>query len=211
MKKIFLFILPIFLLTGCIDIVEEITLNADNSGSVKFYTDMGTLGNFAMSLGENYMKGTSLDQIKSLPSTAAALLKDVDGISNIKSTSQKGLYSVSFDFKNSKQLNDALYKLFNQKKRFYEPAYIKIKKHKIVKKNYAPLLRLFARKYKDQLKDNNVLKYISYKSVFNLPSEVNNFSNKKSTLSADKKKLEFTCTAEDLLTTNTNIGNKIKY
>lgn len=212
MKKIFLFLLPLILFSGCIDIVEEITINPDKSGTVTFSMNMGALGGFAMNIGESYMQGTLLEQLKNLPETAAGLLKNVDGLSNIKPvTNQKGLYSVSFDFKNEKDLNNALYKLFDTKKPFFAPNYIRIKKHKIVKKNYAPVLRLFLKKYKEQIKDASILKQISYKTLFNLPAEVKKFSNKKSTLSTDKKTLEFKCTIEDLLTTNVNIGNRIKY
>lgn len=212
MKKIFLFLIPLFLLSGCIDIVEEITINPDKSGTVAFSMDLGTLGSIAMNMGESYMQGTLLDQIKNLPETAAGLLKNVNGLSNITSvTNKKGFYFVSFDFKNQKDLNNALYKLFDVKKPFFAPNYIKIKKHKIVKKNYAPVLRLFLKKYKDQIKDASILKLINYKTVINLPTEVKKFSNKKSTTSTDKKTMEFKCTIEDLLTTNVNIGNKISY
>jgi len=212
MKKTFLFFLPLILFSGCIDIVEEITINPDKSGTVTFSMDMGTLGGFAMNLGENYMQGTLLEQMKNLPETAAGILKNINGLSNITSvTNKKGFYSISFNFKDPKDLNNALYKLFDTKKPLFAPNYIRIKKHKIVKKNYAPVIKLFLKKYKDQIKDNSILKLINYKTVFNLPTEVKKISNKKSTLSANKKTLEFKCTIEDLLTTNVNIGNKIRY
>lgn len=212
MKKIILFILPVLLFTGCIEIVEEITINPDKSGTVTFSMDMGTLGSLAMNMGESYMQGTLLEQIKNLPETAAGMLKNVDGLSNITSiTNKKGLYSVSFDFKDQKDLNNALYKLFNTKKPFFAPNYVKIKKHKIVKKNYAPVLRIFLKKYKEQIKDASILKLVSYRTIFHLPAEVKKFSNKKSTLSTDKKTLEFKCTIEELLLENTNIGNKVRY
>jgi hypothetical protein len=213
-KKIFLvLLLPIlFLFNGCIEIVEEITLNADQSGNVKFYMDLGSLGGMAMNMGESYMQGPLLDQIKKLPETAAGILKGVKGLSNINPvTNKKGLYSVSFDFKNSKQLNQAIYKLFDVKKKFYEPNYIRLTKKKLVKKNYAPILRLFLKKYVSQIKDTSILKLLAYRSTFTFPSAVKRFSNKKAVLSGDKKTLELTCTLEELLSSGTNIGNKVKY
>jgi hypothetical protein len=212
MKKVFLLlILSSFLLNGCIDIVEEITVNPDLSGTVSFTLDLGSLGGFAMNMGGKYAQNSMLDQIKNFPQTTAAILKGVNGLSNIKPISKSGLYSVSFDFKDPKQLNQAIYKLFDVKKKFFEPNYIRISKRKLVKKNYAPILRLLVKKYEDQLKDKSVLKYLSYKSEFHLPAEVRHFSNKKSTLSTDKKTLEFECTLEELLSSGVNIGNKIKY
>lgn len=147
MKKIFLFILPVLLLSGCIKIVEEITINADKSGSVTFKMDLGSLGGFAMNMGDSYMQGTLLEQVKNIPTTAAALLKNIDGLSNIKSvTNSGGLYSVSFDFKNEKDLNQALYKLFDVKKSFFAPNYIRIKKHKIVEKKLCACVTAFREK-----------------------------------------------------------------
>ena len=213
MKKLFVFFLPvIFLFSSCIEIVEEITINPDQSGTVSFYTDFGALGGMAVNLGEKYIQSSLLNQIKSFPETTAGLLKGVKGLSNIKPvTNKKGLYSISFDFKNYRQLNDAIYKLFDIKKHFYEPGYIKVSKRKIMKKNYAPILRLYVKKYQDQLKDKSMLKLLSYKSIIHFPKEVKRFSNKKSTLSASKKTLEFKCTLEELLSAGTNIGNKVKY
>ncbi len=213
MKKLFILLLPvIFLFNSCIEIVEEITINPDQSGNVSFYMDLGTLGGIAMNMGENYMQGSLLNQIKTLPETTAGILKGINGLSNIKPiTNKKGLYSISFDFKNYRQLNDAIYKLFDVKKHFYEPGYIKINKRKIIKKNYAPVLRLFVKKYQDQLKDKSILKLLSYKTIFHLPKEVKRFSNKKSTLSTDKKTLELKCSLEELLSAGTNVGNKIIY
>jgi hypothetical protein len=212
MKKIFLFILPLFLLSGCIDIVEEITINPDKSGTVTFSMDMGSLGGMAMNMGESYMQGTLLDNIKTLPETVAGQLKDIKGLSNITTkTNQNGMYSVSFDFASEKDLNNALYKLLDVKKPFFAPNYLRIKKHKIIKKNYAPVLKLFLKKYEPQLKDASILKLLTYKSVINLPAEAKKYSNKTSTLSGDKKTLEYKCTIEDLLTKDVNIGNKIRY
>jgi hypothetical protein len=213
MKKVFIIILPVlFLLSSCIEIVEEITVNADGSGKASVYMDLGSLASLASSLGGNYIKGTMLDSLKKLPETAAGLLKNVKGLSNIiPVTNKKGMYSLSFNFTNAKQLNTALYKMLGVKKSFLGPNYLKITKHKIKKKNYAPVLRLFVKKYKDQLSDIGLLKLIAYKSVINLPSAVKGCSNKKSTLSVDKKTVEYKCTLEELLTTSTNIGNKVKY
>jgi hypothetical protein len=213
MKKVILILLPLLLcFSSCVDIVEEITINPDQSGKVSFYMDLGSLGGMAMNLGEKYVQGSLIKQIKGLPETVATMLNGVEGLGNIKAvTNKNGLYSVSFDFKNPKQLNAAIYKLFDVKKHFFEPDYIRINKRKMNKKNYAPVLRHFVNKYKDQLTDNSILKLITYKTIFHLPSEVRKFSNKRSTLSGDKKTLEFKCNLDDLLNTNVNIGNKVKY
>ena len=201
-----------FFFSGCIEIVEEITINSDKSGTVSFNMDIGTLGGLAINMGEKYMQSSMLNQIKNLPETVAVMLKGINGLSNIKPiTNKKGLYSISFDFKNTKQLNTAIYKLFDVKKKFFEPNYLRLTKRKLVKKNYAPVLRFFVNKYQNQLKDKSILKIISYKSIFHFPEEVKNFSNNKYIISSDKKTLEFKCTLDELLSEKTNIGNKVRY
>jgi hypothetical protein len=213
MKKVFIILLPaLFLFNGCIEIVEEITINADQSGTVSIYMDLGTYGGLLTSLGEKCLSSDMLDQLKKMPETTAGILKDIKGVSNIiPVTNKKGLYSISFDFRNSKQLNAALYKLFGVKKKFFEPNFVMIRKHTLKKKNYAPVLRLFVKKYQDQLKDNGLLKVIDYKSISHFSKEVKKYSNKKSTLSVDKKTLMFKCTIEELIAPGSNIGNKVKY
>ncbi len=213
MKKVFFILLPlVFLFSSCVEIVEEITVNADQSGTASLHMDLGTFGSLATSLGGKYFQGNMLDQLKKLPETAAGILKNINGLTNVVPiTDKKGLYSVSFNFKNAKQLNAALYKLLGIKKPFFAPNYMRLNKRKLVKKNYAPDLRLFIKKYKDQLKDAEFLKLITYKTIFHFPREVTHFSNKKSTLSTDKKTLEFKCTLDELLTSGTNIGNKVRY
>ncbi len=72
MKKLFLLLLfPALLFSGCIEIVEEITINPDRSGTVSFNMDLGSLGGFAINMGEKYMQSSLLDQMKNLPETAA--------------------------------------------------------------------------------------------------------------------------------------------
>lgn len=199
-------------LSSCIEIVEEITVNKDKSGTICFSLNLGSLGGLAMNLGENYLDANTLKTLKEFPSEGAVLLKDLHGIDNIIPVVNKnGKFSLSFDFNNTKTLNKALYKLFNKKKSFLDPGYISIKKHKVVKKNYGPLLRLFAKKYVDKLKDKTVLKLISYKTKYNFPFPVKKFSNSLSKADSDKNTVEFSCTIEELLTSPVDIGNRIKY
>lgn len=212
MRKIkIIFLLFILInITGCIEITEEITVNSDQSGKVSFSLNLGSLSSFAQLIG-NYMEGTSLDQLKSLPEKGAELLKDIAGITEIKPKNSDGLISLSFQFNNSKTLNAALYKLFHKKKSMFDPGYLTIRKHKLIKKNYGTLLRLFVNKYATKLKDKSILKMIHYNTIFNFPDDIKKISNPLSKISDDKKSVKFSCTIDELISTPINIGNKIKY
>ncbi len=208
--KIIFLLFVIINLTACIEITEEITVNLDQSGKVAFSLNLGTLSSFAQMLGDQ-MDGSPLDEIKTLPEKGAELLKDITGITDIIPNNKDGLVSLSFNFKNTKTLNSALYKLFHQKKSIFDPGYLTIRKHKLIKKNYGAILRLFVNKYAAKLKDKSFLKMIEYKTVFNFPGEVKKVTNPLSKISDNKKSVEFSCTLEELISTPVNIGNKIKY
>ena len=212
-KSFFILLCLVTLLSSCIEIVEEVTINSNKSGTFNISMDLGTLGGLALkNMGEKYVPKSTLELLDKLPDTMAEMLKEVNGLSNIKSASNKnGLYMVRFDFENVKQLNQAVYKLFQIKKRFYEPNYIRLTSHKLIKKNYAPLLRIFAKKYEDQLGDKNLLQKVYYKSLIHFPNEATRFTNKNASLSANSKTVEYKCTLQELLTSKVNIGNKIKY
>lgn len=210
-KILFFFFLAVQM-SSCIEIVEEITVNKDKSGTIGFSLNLGSLGGLALGMGEKYIDANTISKLKEFPGEGASLLKGMNGIANIIPISNKnGLFSLSFDFDNSKSLNKALYKLFNKKKSKIDPGYISIKKHKVIKKNLGPVIRLFAKKYEEKLKDKTVLKLINYKSIYHFPSPVKKKSNSLSKEEADKKTVEFSCTVEELLNSPVDIGNRIKY
>jgi hypothetical protein len=211
LKILFLLFLAVQM-CSCIEIVEEITVNKDKSGTIGFSLNLGSLGGLALSMGENYIDANTISKLKEFPGEGALLLKGMDGIANIIPVSNKnGMFSLSFDFDKSKNLNKALYKLFNKKKSIIEPGYISVKKHKLIKKNLGPVIRLFTKKYVDKLKDKTVLKLIKYKTIYHLPSPARKESNSLSKEESDKKTVEFSCTVEELLNSPVDIGNRIKY
>ena len=61
-----LLIIIIFLsLTGCVEIVEEIKINPDKSGSISFSLDLGVLGNSFLNIAKDYIDLSMMDDIKS--------------------------------------------------------------------------------------------------------------------------------------------------
>jgi hypothetical protein len=215
MKKILvLMLLSILSFSSCITIYEDITVNNDGSGRIAVKIDLGKIGSNL----DNQTSGANMSfitQIKQFPESASKALANCKGISNIEpvTDNKKGIYSLALDFKNSRDLNKAIYMLFGQKKKFYQPSFIKISSHQLNRKNIAPLLK---RMVAQQQKENNgfsdlIFPFISLKSTYRLPLNVKKVSNIKA-ITADNKKIVTTdFTLEELLKTNFDFGIRIKF
>ncbi len=208
----FILLIVVFLsLSGCIEIVEEIKLNPNKSGSIRFSMDLGVLGGTFMNVAKDYIDLSMMDDIKKQPAITAKVIENIKGISNILpvSDNNKGLYALSFDFDNEKALNDAFYKMFNSNKNIFLPKVFKISKKSIKVANLAPVIRYFTNKYEKDIKDNQLFSLITYKQLFVMPGDVRKVRNPKSVI--DDYKVNTSCTIQELLNSNINIGNKIWY
>jgi hypothetical protein len=208
---IFLCLISAVILNGCIEITEEMTVNANGSGTVTLTIDIGALG--ASANGNNSQVDMSiLDKIKKLPEDAPAILGKVDGISNIRAVnnSKSGIYSVGFDFINSKALNKAIYSMAGQKKKAVMPSFFKISKHKLIKKDISPYLRKVLKEQQQKNYNELFFSFISYKSIFHLPSVVSKASNIKSE-QPDPKTVITKFTLDEMLKGGFNYGNVIRY
>ncbi|MCF8296289.1 MAG: hypothetical protein K9J13_01985 [Saprospiraceae bacterium] len=211
-KSLLLIIIPLLLFTSCIEIFEEVTVNEDQSGKVLIGIDLGEIGKLLNKVGD-YIDTKFLDEIKSLPKQAAKILKDTEGIKKIKSVTSdaKGLYSFSFEFDNTKDLNRAYYELMSYEKKWYTPKIYKVGKNIVKKRNIAPFIRMYVNRKQSMIKDMKILEKITYKSTFKLPREVKKNTNPKYKLENSKRNLVYECTLDELLNSKIDIGTKIRY
>ena len=157
--RVYIVLLSFLFLSGCIDIVEEIKINPNKSGSIRISMDLGALGSSFMSIAKDYIDLSMMEDIKKQPGLTAKIISNTKGIRNILPVSddKKGLYALSFDFDNDKALNEAFYKMFNSNKTIFLPKVIKISKRRIKVTNLAPVIRYFTNKYQKDIKDNTLL------------------------------------------------------
>lgn len=110
-KQALICISAALLLTSCITIEENYFIKKDGSGSYEFKIDMSEMMSMMMAMGgpeamgaDAQMPTDEMDFEKEIED-----LKKIDGISNIKSSTdqEKGIMSFSFDFKNFNALNQA--------------------------------------------------------------------------------------------------------
>lgn len=214
MKKILFFLLITLTLTSCIEIRQEITINEDQSGKITLVLDMGSLTGSLLNAASKFINMDFLKQIQALPNKAVAKITGIEGITNLKAIDGNGMYGVSYEFKDSKTLNKTFYKLFNQKKTFFKPSLLKIKKHQVKLINITPYLNLYYKLNKKDITNEELFKYINYKIVLNLPQPYKKISKNKENLtysSDDKKKLIFSFPVNDMLEKSLDTDIKIKY
>lgn len=168
-------IFPIVLLVGilfqsCIELEEKITINSDKSGEYSLKLDMGAL---------SAMRGEMAvpEELITFPRFISETLKDVNGISDIKTNVDKdaGLYQVSFHFQNHSAFKRALLKLAGMKYGFIVPNYLKVGKHRFRKTNIQPMIAKAIEKsendfFTQSFMGNEATSFINVRTVIETPN-----------------------------------------
>jgi len=188
-------------LTSCIELEERIKIYPDKSGDYSLSLDLGAL----TQTGMDAFKPS--EDILNFPKTVENAVKDVTGITDVKAVSdtKKGLYQVSFHFKNHKVFKKALLQLAGMKYGFVVPKYMKVGKHKFSKKNIGPLITKQINKQEDNplLQDFmgvEVSSLINVKTIIETPHEVKGVKkNARAVKSDDPEIVEIKSTLKDIL------------
>ena len=167
MKAMKKFLIPLiisvlaFSMQSCLEIVEEITINEDQSGSMLLSAGV-TNANSIFGLIGSFTDITFMDDLEREADIIVSKLKAREGISNVQFSKigKAGKYSLSFDFDNSKSLNNALYAVNNQKKTLFQPSFYKIKKNKYRRKNITNWANMLLEKEKENLPDEVIFDLI---------------------------------------------------
>ena len=170
-KYFLLFILASSLvLQSCIEIVEEVIVNDDQSGSISLSVSTRT-NNPLFALISQYADMSFMDNIKANTEQIAFILKNQEGIENVQLKEKKwsaGL-ELSFDFENDKKLNNALYATTGMQKTFFQPNIYKIRRNKFVRKNTTGWIQRLIEQEKENIPDEAVFDLIELKSVYQIP------------------------------------------
>ncbi len=196
-------------LGGCIEIVEEITINKDTGGTVVYRIESpgpgGMLGGLLSMVEPSIQRGVILEAEKLI-----GVLKSQNGISNIAYSLHGSFdtYYVRFDFEDCSSLNNALYAMGGARKTPLTPNYIKINNKRIKRFNFTPTLNRYLKKegYPDPapyLAEN-----ITFRSMVHTPDDirkVKNASKKGSRTAIQRIKVS------DILSGKADAGLRIRY
>ncbi|MEZ4886902.1 MAG: hypothetical protein R3E32_19390 [Chitinophagales bacterium] len=110
MKHLFLLVTIVcsFALTSCFNIIEEVAINRNGSGTYKNTLDMSQMMGMVAAFMPDSVKQMAGEMEKGMTSSLDGL-KNIKGISNISSTSEGDfIYSLSYTFDNVDALNKAI-------------------------------------------------------------------------------------------------------
>ncbi len=210
-KFVPIILFPLLFLTSCIEIVEEVTVNPDRSGTISYKIESDRLTALFSNLTGMFDQNSLKEMLTNRFEEFAMKFKNSRGIKNVRFIIGDNITdaSLSFDFNNTKELNEALYEIAGSRKTFFSPSYLKIGKHKLKKFNIAPYLKKHMRD-QDITLPEDVMKMVQFKSIYNLPDKVKSAHGKSVTLTSDKtavQKFEFI----DVYENKTNTGVRIKF
>lgn len=159
MKKL-LWILLCLVFTSCIEIVQEIQLKKNGSGTAVYTMNMSKMKDMMESLQSlgGDAQDTDLGNTDKQFAEYAENLKTMEGISKVKFTSKDFVYQISFQFKNLATLNKALTYLNNGKGGVEQKIveYVKVDKKQIIVKNSNEISKANLKEPKPKSEDNEM-------------------------------------------------------
>ncbi len=210
--KLLILLILAFSLSSCLEISETIRVNKNQSGSIKYELKSSNTGNF-LSMISGLFEVSIEDQIVGEAEKFIGQLKKQEGISNIQHNFDKyrGSYSVSFDFANSKYVNEAVYKLAGSKKNIFMPGYIKVKKSQFKKINFSPWIKKYLEKENIQIPSSPITEIITFTSYVELPSTVVKVKPANAIISNDKKEVKQEFPLTEIVSGKAKTGIRIKF
>ncbi len=210
-RNVWLLLVAVVMLQGCIEIGEEVTVNPDRSGRLSLSVSLSQ-GDVLMQLLGRYVDLSGMDEIGRKAEQAAFVLQSSPGISNVdyRFSRRSGNINLAFDFDNHRSLNRALYAVAGMNKTFLQPGIYKIRNHTFTKKNMTTWFRLLVKQAGGQY-DEALLDLVEIRSVYHLPKPVTRVSDKNATVSQDGRRVSTSAYISDVINQKINTGIRIRY
>lgn len=207
----------IFLLSGCFEIIEDVTIHANGSGTFSYTVNMSQSkirldALMKLDSSDGYRVPKQLEVEKEILKAKASLEK-AQGITNVTTTSDWAnyIYTIKFDFNNINNLNLAVETLSadlsDDHKRIPEAS-----------DNFAFSGKAFDRKSHYDAKamskkitpqDREIMKNASYTCIYRFDAPVKSCSNKEATISKSGKNVMLKMNMLQLANGQKSIVNKI--
>jgi len=217
MKKVWIALLIVSVITtGCFEVIEEITLHDDGSGSVMMTVNVSRSKTKLKSIMlmdsiNNYRVPTEAD-IRSNMSKMIAEINKIDGVSNVshKMNFDDFIFSVSCDFRDIEVLNSVITHFSTEGERSA------LKTHKQF--SFDSGSKVFVRNYHYNLseeisrvkkKDREVLEEASITTLYRFDSEIKSATNTDAKIAGNKKAVMIKIPVQDMISNKKNIKNTI--
>lgn len=217
-------LLPLLLLplcvffSSCFQLIEEITVNTDGSGTLALTANLSQsrskLASVMLLDSVNGHKVPSKAEIRKEMEEVARTLRSVKGIKNVTHTADfdNYIFTVRFSFANVGNLNDITALIFDKLDvpMIDNSSYSYLPGGKAFIRNYMPDPR--AKSEYQQLKevDKAVFENATYTSIYRFDRTVAAQSNSRAKIAASKKAVMLQCGVRDLIEGKANISNHIQ-
>ncbi len=217
LKLSLLLLCILFSLSSCFQFIEEITLNANGSGTMKLTLNMSQskakLASIMLLDSVNNRKVPSQKDIQNYLTESVDFLKKADGISNVKKTSDLTNYilSLSFDFTDVSKINGLTKKMMSKQKTqvpLYTYNYDKTKQ--IFSRNYQPSAKLKTEFNKLPGKDKTIFNTATFVSIQRFSKNIASNQNQTVKVSASGKAAMQQVKALDFINGKANLNNAIQ-
>ena len=205
-------LIAVIFLSGCIEIVESIKVNEDTSGTIQYRVMSSETGALLGSFS-GLINNSIEDQLRSEASKLVFILKQQEGISNVKYELKNlnGEFYVRFDFASSEQFNKALYQMGGYKKTCLSPGYLKVKKHKVKKRNFTPWLHTYLKKEKIEILDSFLPEMLYFTSIIELPGVIRKVKPENMSVTDNNTIVQQRLSFDEILNDNESTGLKVRY
>ena len=216
---VFLLLFPACaLFSSCFQIIEEITVGEDGSGTAVLTANLSQsrskLASVMLLDSINGHKVPSKQEIRKEMEAAVNTLRSIKGISKVSHTVDfdKYIMSIRFSFEKVANLNDITSLIFDK---------LKIKSTDNSAYSYHPASKMFNRYYtynpqanseygKLKQTDKEIFQNATYTSIYRFGRAVAKQSNDKAKVSASKQAVMLQCGVLDLIEGKINISNNIQ-
>jgi hypothetical protein len=195
--------------TSCIDLIEEVSINNNLSGTYEMRLETAGFGGMMSQMGG----APDLPQLREMDAKINQLSQQA-GITNVKKNIKlkEMKFNISFDFENEDALNNAMYTLAELKPNVFVKKFLKVRKNKVVRPNLSPYLERLIKEQnlKEQIPSEDMLNYVNYKFIVNTPREIKRVLNDKAVISSDRKTVIATYSFKELLMDSESAYLKVK-
>jgi hypothetical protein len=205
-------VLSQLLLTGCLELVEEITVQKNKSGSVSYRIESLDGGSLFSNL-TNMFNVSLEDQMRFEVDKFVSVLQKQPGISNVEYNlhGRTGSYYLKFDFEDSRSFSNALYAIGGSKKTLFTPDYFKISNSRFKKINFAPWLKKYLEQEEIELPSHMILDFITFKSEVKLPRDIRRVKPGDVVVRSSGRKTEQRFNLAEIVENKVDTGIRIRY
>lgn len=213
-----LFSLSCVLFSSCFQLIEEIAMNTDGSGSFTLTANLSQsrskLASVMLLDSINGYKVPSKREIQKKIEEASTTLRGVKGISNVSHSVDfdKYILTIRFSFQHVANLNDITALIFDKLaiKAANSSSYSYHTGSKTFMRHYTPNLQAKSEYQKLKQADKAIFENATYTNIYRFDHPVIKQSNNRAKVAASKKAVMLQCGVLDLIEGKINISNNIQ-